>query len=150
MEDYKSKHHLTAGGFIFYEDPQNKEVYVALIKNKWGQWWLPKGHIEEGENPIQTAFREIEEEIGLNKEVMELVDFCYLDSFSFEKDGRLDTKDLYIYVFNLKSKIDLVRPEEDENLHDVGWFKYEEAVALIRFNKNNLIKSKKIFDKRVR
>lgn len=149
MENFNSKHHLTAGGFIFYEDPENSEVYVAFIKNKWGQWWLPKGHIEKNENPLQTAFREIEEEIGLKREVIEFVDFCCLDSFSFEKNGRIDTKDLYIYVFNSKRKADLVK-SEDDNLHDAAWFKYEEALSLISFNKNDLIKSKEIFDKRVK
>lgn len=145
----KIKHHLTAGGFVFYKDQKDGEVYVALIKNKWGQWWLPKGHIEDGEDPIQTAFREIEEEIGLKREGIAYVDFCGLDSFSFDKDGQMETKDLHIHVFNAKRKIDLIKPE-DENLHDVGWFKYEDALSLISFNKNELIKSKEIFDKRVR
>ena len=72
------------------------------------------------------------------RETIELIDFCCLDSFLFEKDGQTDRKDLYIYVFNSKNKIDLIKPQ-DENLYDVGWFKYEEALSLISFNKNELI-----------
>lgn len=99
MENSNSKHHLTAGGFVFYKDLQENEIYVVLIKNKWGQWWLPKGHIEDGENPLQTALREITEETGIDKKFIQLLGFCNKDSFSFQKDGRTDVKDIYIYMF---------------------------------------------------
>ena len=36
------------------------------LKNHAGQWALPGGSIDPGENPAQTAFRELEEEVGLS------------------------------------------------------------------------------------
>lgn len=36
------------------------------LKNHAGQWALPGGSIDPGESPEQTAFRELEEEVGLN------------------------------------------------------------------------------------
>ena len=35
------------------------------LKNHAGQWALPGGRIDFGESPEQTAFRELEEEVGL-------------------------------------------------------------------------------------
>ena len=35
------------------------------LKNHAGQWAFPGGSVDPGENPVQTAFRELEEEVGL-------------------------------------------------------------------------------------
>ncbi|MCS7287233.1 MAG: NUDIX domain-containing protein [Anaerolineae bacterium] len=42
---------------------------VVLRKNKNGHWLFPKGHIEEGERPEETAVREVSEELGLRVEL---------------------------------------------------------------------------------
>ena len=65
-------HHISSGGFIFYRNKKNGELFTILIKNKKGEWWIPKGHIEEGEEQVAAAFREIEEEIGLKKDQLKL------------------------------------------------------------------------------
>jgi 8-oxo-dGTP pyrophosphatase MutT (NUDIX family) len=36
------------------------------LKNHAGQWAFPGGSIDPGEDPVQTAFRELEEEVGLS------------------------------------------------------------------------------------
>ncbi len=38
---------------------------VALRRTPKGEWLLPKGHIEPGEEPAEAALRELEEETGL-------------------------------------------------------------------------------------
>jgi 8-oxo-dGTP pyrophosphatase MutT (NUDIX family) len=50
-----------AGGIV-----RNGTGYLLFIKRR-GKWDLPKGKIDEGENPSQAAFREIGEETGINK-----------------------------------------------------------------------------------
>ncbi len=35
------------------------------LRNHAGQWAFPGGRIDPGEDPVQTAFRELEEEVGL-------------------------------------------------------------------------------------
>ncbi len=49
-----------AGGVVF-----NPSGDVLLIRHRTGSWVFPKGHIEPGEVPLQTALREIEEEAGV-------------------------------------------------------------------------------------
>ncbi|MBJ19332.1 MAG: CoA pyrophosphatase [bacterium] len=50
---------------------------TSRLKNHAGQWALPGGRLDEGENPVQAALRETNEEIGLKldpKNVLGLLD----------------------------------------------------------------------------
>lgn len=144
-------HHISAGGFVFFEDLiEDGQIYVALIKNKFNQWWIPKGHIEEWENHIQCALREIEEETGLPQSELEFIDFCYLDSYRYDDSGQVNTKELYINVFNAKTKFELIKHEKEVDQIEVAWVTYESALEIIAFNKQELIKSKEIFNQRHR
>lgn len=49
-----------AGGVVF-----NAAGDVLLIRHQSGSWVFPKGHIEPGEAPLETAVREIAEEAGV-------------------------------------------------------------------------------------
>ena len=43
---------------------------------------LPKGHVEPGESEIETAFREMEEETGLSRDIIQLApDFRFTTSY---------------------------------------------------------------------
>ena len=43
---------------------------VGPKKNRPGEWVLPKGHIENGETPEQTAIREVREETGVTARIV--------------------------------------------------------------------------------
>jgi 8-oxo-dGTP pyrophosphatase MutT (NUDIX family) len=49
-----------AGGVVL-----NMNGEVAIVKNRDEFWSLPKGHIEDGEEAVAAAQREIAEETGL-------------------------------------------------------------------------------------
>lgn len=46
----------------------NDEGEVLLIRHRKGEWVFPKGHIEPGEDPVETAIREVAEEAGVQAE----------------------------------------------------------------------------------
>ncbi len=64
------KTQVSAGGVIFR---RNKElIEIAMVSTKKGSvWCLPKGLIDRGEKPEETAVREVKEETGLNGKIIE-------------------------------------------------------------------------------
>ncbi len=55
---------VSAGGVLL------KDNEVLLIKNPSDVWTFPKGNIEEGENPEETAIREVFEETGVKGKII--------------------------------------------------------------------------------
>ena len=71
MEDIKKinkniEKHFTASALII-----NKEGKVLLVNHKkLGVWLYPGGHVEPNETPDETVIREVEEETGLDVEII--------------------------------------------------------------------------------
>ncbi len=67
--------HFTATAFVVHDDS------VALHWHSKVKAWLPPGgHIEENEDPVQAALREVHEETGLQVEIVptsEVIDLKY-------------------------------------------------------------------------
>ena len=63
-ESLRSSRALIYGGIICCR--VESEIYYALVQGRQtGKWSFPKGHANEGEEPLACALREIEEETGL-------------------------------------------------------------------------------------
>lgn len=75
----------TSSGGVVYRQLQSGDFEIALIATRGGvRWQLPKGSCERGESSIQTALREVEEEVGLcTKPICFLskIDFWYWDTY---------------------------------------------------------------------
>lgn len=141
-------HHVSSGGFIFYKDMETAELFVLLIKNKKDEWWIPKGHIEVDEDQVAASLREIEEEVGLNKDQIKYIDFCHLYKFSFTDDqGHPNTKEIYMNLFEANEKYNLKMEKGETDIRDVKWFEYRRALeTIMSFSKNELIKAKEMFE----
>ncbi|MFH1694673.1 MAG: NUDIX domain-containing protein [Patescibacteria group bacterium] len=50
--------------YFFPYNPETKQVFIVHHK-KAGLWLSPGGHIDSGENPLNTLKREIREELGV-------------------------------------------------------------------------------------
>lgn len=86
----------SAGGVVL-----NPKGDVLIVRQKDGSWSLPKGHIEEGEDPKVTAIREIAEETGLRGCTCVKILGSY-SRYSLAETGMEDTsklKRITIYLF---------------------------------------------------
>lgn len=54
-----------AGGVVYRITDRGPEFLVVTARRQPDQWVLPKGHIERGERPEETAVREVAEETGV-------------------------------------------------------------------------------------
>ena len=61
----------SAGGLIF--DGDRVAIIARHSRSGHLEWCLPKGHIEQGETPQQTAVREVHEETGILGEVVDSI-----------------------------------------------------------------------------
>lgn len=87
----------TAGGIVL-----NAKGQVAVVNQDHVSWSLPKGHIEEGEKPVEAAVREIEEETGITQ--LELIEeFQPYERFKIGQDGigedKSDKKIIHMFLF---------------------------------------------------
>lgn len=76
----------TSCGIIPLREKPDGEYEVLLIQNKLGRHWsFPKGHVEAGEIPMQTAKRECREETWLQ--------FTYIDPRTFSEQHQFPRKE---------------------------------------------------------
>lgn len=55
---------VAAGGIVW------RDGEVLLIRDAYGRWTFPKGHVEAGESPSLCAVREVAEETGVQAEIV--------------------------------------------------------------------------------
>ena len=66
---------LRSGVGIVLLNNQNKVFVAKRIDNPKNFWQMPQGGIDEGENPLKAAFRELEEETSIrNAELIKELD----------------------------------------------------------------------------
>lgn len=118
------KREKSCGCIIF-----NNSKHVLLIKMTAGHWSFPKGHVEDSETEVETAYREVLEETGLTCQIIS--GFRHISTY-YPKPGVL--KDVVYFV--AKTTANNIKIQEDE-LSEARYFSIEEAVNKITF-KNDL------------
>lgn len=63
---------------------KNKDDKVLILKHNTGNWLLPGGKINKGENSLEGLKREIKEETGVNEFKIEKI----IDMDTWEDDGQ--------------------------------------------------------------
>jgi 8-oxo-dGTP pyrophosphatase MutT (NUDIX family) len=142
-------HETTAGGVIFRRSRQDPaKVEILLIQDAKDRWTIPKGHVEEGEEPKQTAEREINEETGLKE--MKVFNWLGKVSFRYRRGQTLVLMTMHIYLVQARGDTDDLNPEDW--LNDITWFPATVAIDKIAYDdigKLILVGMKKIRDARL-
>lgn len=123
-------HETTSGGIVFRRTKENKNgVEILLIKDAKNRWTIPKGHVEEGEEPKQTAEREIREETGLQE--MRVLSWLGKVNFRYRRNHTLVLMTMHIYLVEGKGNTNRLHPEDW--LSDIKWLPSAEAVDAIAY-----------------
>ena len=110
-----------AGGLVYRERNQRREVLLVRARPKPHDWVIPKGHIERGETPHECARREVREEAGVDAKPV-----VFLDEDRFV-NGK--GKDVHVALCLMK----YVRDGRAEESRERRWCTVPEALALIQF-----------------
>ena len=121
-------HQLSAGGFPVYFGPDGPEVALIQVVRRFGATWeIAKGKLEPGEDPLSSAKREIQEEMGAAME-LELIEDLGAVRFGFNTpDGEPRLKTMFVYLLRTPERIAEFHPAEGESVTDVRWFSPKDA-----------------------
>lgn len=123
------RHTHSAGGVV-----RNKRGEIALVSHDGWFWGFPKGHMDEGETPLETAQREIVEEVGIT--ALELKkEFTPYTRPQGNRDGSFgpEIKTIHMFLFGTsQEEFHLTDPTHDE----ARWVPVDEVVALVTHPKD--------------
>lgn len=118
----------SAGGVVVR--PLAGSWHALLIRDPYGKWSLPKGHIEGGESLREAALREVEEETGIRPEAVgpriDTVDWI------FRKGD--ETVHKYCTFFLMRSRNGKAVPQLDEGITECIWLPVRDAASRIRYS----------------
>ena len=111
------------------------ELRFLLIKNRRSSHWgFPKGHMEKGETPEQTAAREVLEETGIHIRIVP--DFSYKSEYTIQ--GKVE-KSVILFLAGTRDVQTIIQREE---IDDYIWLNYDRAVDMLRFDNDKMILTK--------
>ena len=124
------EHTYSAGGVVL-----NKEGLVLVVNQNGNSWSLPKGHIDEGEEKLEAAIREIYEESGI-KNLNLIKDLGFYERYRIGIDGgedKSETKTIYMFLF--KTEEEKLQPIDPGN-PEARWVKKEKVAELLTHKKD--------------
>ncbi len=133
MTGESAREQVSAGGVVIRKNSGTLEV--LLIKDRFGRWTWPKGHIEPGETPERAALREINEETGLNTLRVE----AKLGEQQYYFLSGDDSISKTVYVFLVEAKFGEPLNIQRSEITRGAWFSEEDALETIEYKGSRAI-----------
>ena len=106
---------VSAGGVVLFGNT------ILLLRKFNGDWVLPKGKVEEGENNQEAALREVSEETGVKADILKYWD-----------ENRAVHKTVFWYLMQAKN-MDTI-PQKEEGFIDAKFIHLDRVVDLARYD----------------
>jgi 8-oxo-dGTP pyrophosphatase MutT (NUDIX family) len=122
-----SEQEVSAGGVVV----RDGEVLVIVPTRRGAQGQkvlaLPKGHVDPGETPEQTAAREVREETGVEAELIEKLGEV---RYFYQRAGMRVFKRVSFFLFAYRGgSVD----DHDDEVEEVRWMPLREAMAALSY-----------------
>jgi 8-oxo-dGTP pyrophosphatase MutT (NUDIX family) len=126
-----------AGGLV--SNPDN-EILMIFRRGKWD---LPKGKLDPGETLEQCAVREVEEETGLKKILLQ--EHLLTTYHTYHESGKFILKESYWYQMAIHKAQSLI-PQAEEDISEARWVSQAQLPELL---KNTFPSVKNVLEKAV-
>ena len=118
----------SSGGVVFRREPET-DLCFLLIRDPYGNWGLPKGHLEGGETPVEAAVREVAEETGLG-DLSVVAQLPTIDWYF--KDGAIVVHK-FCHFFLIESPNGDPCPQLEEGITECVWLPLNGALATVSY-----------------
>jgi 8-oxo-dGTP pyrophosphatase MutT (NUDIX family) len=123
----RTRREKSAGGVVVRF--AGREPLVLLIRDSYGHWGFPKGHLERGEPADAAARREVIEETGLPS--VELLGVIASIDWRFRFRGTLIHKNCEFFLMETSSQA--TRPQKSEGITACKWSTFDDARRLLAY-----------------
>jgi 8-oxo-dGTP pyrophosphatase MutT (NUDIX family) len=124
----KARIEHSSGGVVARKMDGN--VHLLLIRDPYGKWGFPKGHVENGESSLEAALREVREETGLTR--LDSGPSLGTINWYFRIKGDLVHK--FCDYFLMASPGGDPSPEASEGITECRWFPVKEAITTVAYD----------------
>lgn len=115
-----------AGGLIL-----NSANEVLLVYNQGTDTWtFPKGHVEVGEEYLETALREVSEETGIN-DLMLVRELPVYERVTRQKENKIKVMHLYLF----KSQTNEVNSKA-KDVSSVMWVTIDKVISYFTYQED--------------
>lgn len=136
---FPTEDQTSAGGVAFRRGTNGVEVALVCMKPK-RRWQLPKGIVDPGETPEETAVREVREEAGIETNLLgpiETVEYWYVGR---RGGGRVRFhKRVHFFLLAYRSG-DVT--DHDREVEEARWVPVAEAEAMLAFENERAVVEK--------
>lgn len=117
---------ISAGGVVLFGNA------ILLLRKFNGDWVLPKGKVEEGENNEEAALREVSEETGVKAEILKYLGEIHYTFKENWDENKAVHKTVFWYLMQSKN-MDTI-PQKEEGFVDAKFIHIDRVVDLARYD----------------
>jgi mutator protein MutT len=136
MSELPTEKQVSAGGVVY--QMRNRAIEVALISvGKNRRWQLPKGQVDPGETPEETALREVREETGLTSKLiqpLDTIEYWYISTYT----GKRIQIHKYVHFFLMHYRSGDVE-HHDYEVNEARWVEIQRALEMLAFDNEKKI-----------
>jgi len=123
---------FSAGGVVTRHDGGTWSIAAIKPAGKPSVWALPKGHIDDGEQPADAAAREVREETGLE---VDLIDQLGSTRYVYTWEGERTFKVVAFFLFRATGgEIGVLEPEYAHEVADTCWIELDTAASDLTYS----------------
>lgn len=123
----KPRVRVTSSGGVVYRLENGNALFLLLGSEKRGTWCLPKGLIEEEEDELATAMREVREETGVSR--VKLRGKVGTIKYQFGFRSKMFDKTVHFYLFETDQADAKVGSEHDF----MEWMPFDKALRTLSY-----------------